>query len=977
MSSARPFSCIVDRLGRLPGNCRPLSRAPWRRACTSMSRSLLVALCLSLALPGIGLAQTDETPPPAAPAHPAAAAPADAATAAPSQPADDGKLLFNFRYQPWKDVLDWFADQAHLSLVLEAPPTGTFNYQDTRRYTPAEALDVLNSVLLTKGYTLVRNGHMLVLVNLEDGIPPNLVPDVPLAQLDQRGEYELIRVLFPVWNMTAEQAAAEVKPLLGPQGAIVVLPQSHEIQVTETAGRLRTIRSVINAVEQPDHATAGMRRFQLHYLTFDAALPTIRQMLGIPDEAFGTPDGTLHIARSAVGEELLVRGTAQQTARLEEVLRLTDVPEASSGVAGAPQLEVYPITSADPEAVFKVLQQLFEKEPDVRLASDPQTGYLVAVARPSQQATIRATIDQMQKDAREIDVIALSNVDPQVAVLAVDKLFGSLGDEPDPSAPRVDADLTTRSLLVRGTASQVEQIRDLLRKLGESDEDGLAASQQKVRLLPLSGPAARSAIAQIEQIWPTLRGNRIRVVTPAATIPQYRPSDSGSGPANNAPAGAADRPQDDSMEQLWRMFLNEDPSAAAPPAVQPPAKRSPPPADDDPVTSTRPRPTEAQANFRFIQLVEPVADPPAPAKPEPATPMAPIVVAPGPGGVLIASDDLRALDEFEDLLTTLAGRTGASGREYAVFYLKYAKATNVAEVLAALFGGKSSGQGGLINNIADAALGDMGGGLMGSLLLGGGSGSSISTASIDMVPDMRLNALVVRARPADLDTIEQLLKVLDQRSGPEDVEADSVPRIIPVYNTSAAEVAAVVQQVYSDRMSGSAAPLSPQDMLKMIRGNGPNVDQHVQQMSIGIDERSNSLVVRAPDPLFEEVKALVARLDEGQLDSPETTRVVSLQHTNSEAVQKALSSLLGSAATTSSTSASTQPPERPQRGRNNNGPNDAQRQMWRQMQMFRQMQRMQQQMQQGGNNRGRGGRGGGAPGGGPPGGGRPGGGRGG
>ena len=93
------------------------------------------------------------------------------------------KLIFNFRYQPWQDVLDWFAEQSDLSLVLESPPSGTFNYTDRRRYSPAEALDVLNSVLLTKGYTLVRRDRMLVLVNLEDGIPPNLVTDVPLSEL--------------------------------------------------------------------------------------------------------------------------------------------------------------------------------------------------------------------------------------------------------------------------------------------------------------------------------------------------------------------------------------------------------------------------------------------------------------------------------------------------------------------------------------------------------------------------------------------------------------------------------------------------------------------------------------------------------------------------------------------------------------------------------------------------------------------------
>jgi hypothetical protein len=247
-----------------------------------------------------------------------AEAEADAeSTDAKSEPlSDDVRLTFNFRYQPWQDVLDWFADQAGLSLLLESPPPGTFNYRDSRSYTPAEGLDVLNSVLLTKGYTLVRRDRMLVLVNLEDGIPPNLVPDVPLEELDKRGEYELIRVLFPVWNMTPEQAAEEVQPILGPQGKAVTLPQARQIQVTETAGRLRTVRSIVNAVEQPDLGKAGLREFKLKHLTFDTAMPTIRQMLGIPSDAFGTPDGSMQITKSATDEKLLFRGTAQHAARL-------------------------------------------------------------------------------------------------------------------------------------------------------------------------------------------------------------------------------------------------------------------------------------------------------------------------------------------------------------------------------------------------------------------------------------------------------------------------------------------------------------------------------------------------------------------------------------------------------------------------------------------------------------------------------------
>src|SRR4051794_19481655 len=282
---------------------------------------------------------------------PGSLAPSAKPASNPAASSADSKLTFSFRYQPWQEVLDWFAQQAGLSLLMESPPPGTFNYTDTRTYTPAEALDVLNGVLLTKGYTLVRHGRMLVVVNLEDGIPPNLVPDVPLAELDQHGEYEIIRVLFPVWNMTPEQAALEVQPLLGPQGKAIPLSQARQIQVTETGGRLRTIRSVVNAVEQPEAGSAGLREFAFKYITLEAAMPTIRQMLGIPTDGYTTPDGTVQITKSANGEKMLFRGTAQQAARLSEILRLIDVPEAARGINGAPQLEVYAVSTADPEKV--------------------------------------------------------------------------------------------------------------------------------------------------------------------------------------------------------------------------------------------------------------------------------------------------------------------------------------------------------------------------------------------------------------------------------------------------------------------------------------------------------------------------------------------------------------------------------------------------------------------------------------------------
>lgn len=127
------------------------------------------------------------------------------ATAAEHTP-DDATLEFSFRYAPWKNVLEWFAEQADLSLVMETPPPGTFNYNDSHGYSIADSIDLLNSVLLTKGYTLVRRERMLMLVNLEDGIPPNLITRVDAADLDGRGKYELLSCVFQLRRLSPEDA---------------------------------------------------------------------------------------------------------------------------------------------------------------------------------------------------------------------------------------------------------------------------------------------------------------------------------------------------------------------------------------------------------------------------------------------------------------------------------------------------------------------------------------------------------------------------------------------------------------------------------------------------------------------------------------------------------------------------------------------------------------------------------------------------
>jgi len=67
-------------------------------------------------------------------------------------------------------------------------------------------------------------------------------------------------------------------------------------------------------------------------------------------------------------------------------------------------------------------------------------------------------------------------------------------------------------------------------------------------------------------------------------------------------------------------------------------------------------------------------------------------------------------------------------------------------------------------------------------------------------------------------------------------------------------------------------------------------------MTIGVDARSNSLIVLAPEPLFQEVEELVTQLDNKSIVADETVRVVSIRKGNPALIQKALAAMVGDSA---------------------------------------------------------------------------------
>ncbi|MGE0758940.1 MAG: secretin N-terminal domain-containing protein, partial [Pirellulaceae bacterium] len=555
--------------------------------------------------------------------------------------------------------------------------------------------------------------------------------------------------------------------------------------------------------------------------------------------------------------------------------------------------------------------------------------------------------------------------------------------------PKVVGDPATKKLYVRGTRGQIEQVRDLVLKLEGPAEDAGLTDRQPLRFLPVPAAGGRTTLEMVESLWSTMRPNKIRVVTPSAIAPTVRgteglpPAASGNSSSSRAPAapGRGDgetrtlfipTPGAGGESATFRIpgrgprgpgeggppgrpFRAEPaaPETATPPrdksaAVMPRVRMT---AFETEVPATEQPPVEssAEGSEQTRPSEAPVAAPPAaasaatpPASPHSATapaaaaqPAAPqitppqgaraenstaddIVVTVTPQGIFISSKDLDALDEFERLLKLYVDQRAGAAGEPTVFWLVHEKAEVAAELLNQLVAANSS-----ITSSSSSLIGSSAQSIGGSTGLVGST--STYTGPTTIVPNVRLNALVVQGKPQDILFIEQMLPIIDREHGPEDVQTSGKPRLIQVVNTPAEEIANVVKQVYADRIAttGSDRQRSggggggPEEFFRALRGGGSPFSSgsssrrdtrtgEAPKMSIGVDARSNSIVVSAPDPLFAEVEALVKQLDFEGAQTDDAIAVVSIKNSNATVMQKGLASMTGGQvnATTSGSSGS-------------------------------------------------------------------------
>jgi len=846
---------------------------------------LICGSVLSLALlsPSPTWGQT-EKPVTESPAPVSASPDNETTTSEPDSAQTEGKLRFSFRGASWREVLDWLAEAGDLSLYVDDVPTGSFTYSDSQYFTVDDAVARLNLFLLPRGYTLVRKGQLLSVINLGDprGIQQldAMARVVSAEKLDQLNDHEVVKCFIKLGDVIPTEAISEMEPL-SLMTTPVVLPKSNQLIITDTAKNLRSALQVLASMQEPQEEEATIRRFDLQHVDAATVLQVAGTHLGIPEDETSGIDIT--ITTDNTGRRLYAVGSEAKLTRLDSLIQVVDVPEKEEEAPIEKTLVSHSVSGDNLQVVYDVLQTILADK-SLRLSMQQNSNSIVALADAETHELIRDTIQELRAPSVEFSVVELNSVDPYFAVSLVAEMFG-VSDEEDRDdnedrvpPPKVDADPGNRRLFVRGTAEQIQQIEQLVERL-----DARKSSGSDLRFVPLSGAKRQNLLQTAKKSW---GGDNCL---------QILPGEEASG-----------------KQFIERSLHSEEETSQQETQEVVPTNSSP---EEAPRRNSSPKRPSAKTDNGFVSLPEggdtintsaTVKDLNAPIRSQ--------VV---PNGILLQSDDIDALDRFEEHLRLLSEQDKNAVSPTVIYYLKYVSAEEAVKMLADLLDGGNALTDAPSDTLVRGSVGNLGS-FYGSLLFERDGVTTVTAGTATIVSDARLNRLIVQGTKEDIATIESYMKIIDKDSSITDIETSGRSRLIELQHAKAAEVAETIREAFPDRVDMSAqrgAQARPGNQNDNRRSDDDRGDEDQQRgfqekptrgnkptMAVAVHEASNSLVITAPDALFAEVEQLVESVDQR---SERAVRVITPTNgINLEMIQQALAEDSGGSTRSNSNSRS-------------------------------------------------------------------------
>jgi type II secretory pathway component GspD/PulD (secretin) len=192
-------------------------------------------------------------------------------------PVDD-RIRLNFQGAALADVLSYLSEAAGFVILVDQEVSGTVNVISHQPLTKDEAVDLLNAILIEKGYVALRSGRILRIVPRADAHKRDLPVRTAARPADIPRTDEMVTQIIPVRFGDALKMIENLRPLLAAEATLSANESSNAIVMTDTQTNIRRIAEIIDALDTSIASISTIRVFPLDFADATQLAEVVREL---------------------------------------------------------------------------------------------------------------------------------------------------------------------------------------------------------------------------------------------------------------------------------------------------------------------------------------------------------------------------------------------------------------------------------------------------------------------------------------------------------------------------------------------------------------------------------------------------------------------------------------------------------------------------------------------------------------------------
>lgn len=311
------------------------------------------------------------------------------------------EVTINFKDLQINDFVKLVSNILNKNILLQSPIPGKVDFVSTTPVYKKDLPAILQSVLGSKGFSLVDRGSFLEVVRSKDATKFNL----PVVRSVGDSYLQMVTKIIPIHGVNVDIVASKIKHLGSASASMVTLKENNSILITDFPKNIKTIENIIQKIENTDRVETAFFKLKNAEVGYIYA-----PLMAIVNRRFNNKIATekIAIASDKTGNTIVAVGTPRNLKALKAIIDKFDI----KGAMPIKKTAVIPLKNTEVKDVLAVVTKIIATKRKTNPAgvatvvSEPNTNSIVVSGVEEDIEEIKSILRDLDKEQRQVYVKA-------------------------------------------------------------------------------------------------------------------------------------------------------------------------------------------------------------------------------------------------------------------------------------------------------------------------------------------------------------------------------------------------------------------------------------------------------------------------------------------------------------------------------------------------------------------------------------------